>query len=177
MKIAVKFYSQVSNPENLPGEWPAIVQELADDAEGPDDFTIMSVIQYKNYLTEKQSLYDDWFNTYKKPKLDAEKASEERREGIDRRRMHGEQIVKEFREFAIRLSEQGLLDTPTSIDMGSLLQSAKFYIDIGYLTGAIYVIQTASHAFLDNHYIDIYGTDTGVSVRNYFIGRLNEGNS
>jgi hypothetical protein len=50
MNVAVKFYSDVSNPKGIPGEWPAEVREIGEDKsyeKEPGPWSIMTVEQYK----------------------------------------------------------------------------------------------------------------------------------
>ena len=57
MNIAVKFYSETTNPENLPGVWPAETIELGDSVTLPEGFTtIMSIQDYQQYISDNQHL-------------------------------------------------------------------------------------------------------------------------
>ena len=61
MNLAVKFYSQVANPDSLPGLWPAEVIELGDSSNLPDgDWTLMSLAEFNAYREEHNYLFKEW---------------------------------------------------------------------------------------------------------------------
>lgn len=64
MKLAVKFYSDVENPDNIPGEWPAEVLELLDEEQIPDGFIEMSLEEYNQYRQNNKAVYDEWLLTH-----------------------------------------------------------------------------------------------------------------
>lgn len=60
-KMAVLFYSQVSNPQNIPGDWPAKSYIFDPKSETPPpEYTIMLIEEYKLYIRNHQSEYDAW---------------------------------------------------------------------------------------------------------------------
>lgn len=68
MDLAVKYYNQVANPQGIPGWWPAEVRELADGASPPDDdWYVMSLAGYGDWIERHQAEYDDWARLNPKP--------------------------------------------------------------------------------------------------------------
>lgn len=61
MNLAVKFYSQVSNPLNFPGTWPAEVRELGASSTLPDvSWTLMTTVEYQTYLITHSAAISTW---------------------------------------------------------------------------------------------------------------------
>lgn len=57
---AVKFFSQVSNPDNVPGDWPAIVESGPVDMVIPEGYTGMTDAEYAAYVAAHQAEFDAW---------------------------------------------------------------------------------------------------------------------
>ncbi len=62
--LAVLLYSAVDpslNPQNIPGNWPYQVIELAADQSPPDDtWQIMTIDQYGSWIASNQAAYNSW---------------------------------------------------------------------------------------------------------------------
>ena len=69
MKYAVKFYSQVENPEGVPGTWPAITIDGPDTLVVPDGFTGMTEAEHTAYVESHQAEYDAWVEAASSTKL------------------------------------------------------------------------------------------------------------
>lgn len=69
MKYAVKFYSQVENPEGVPGAWPAITIDGPDTLVIPDGFTAMTAEEHAAYIALHQADYDAWVEAGSSTKL------------------------------------------------------------------------------------------------------------
>ena len=68
MQIAVKFYKDVSNPNNLPVEWPAECVELRDGQPCPDGCQEMTMDEYHTYRAVHKGKYEDWHQNVYTPK-------------------------------------------------------------------------------------------------------------
>lgn len=68
MNIAVKFYkSHKKKPLGLPDSWPWQCHEIGDATEFEDsDFVVMTVDEYKKYVSDHQSAYDSYEEVYQK---------------------------------------------------------------------------------------------------------------
>lgn len=64
MKYGIKLYSEVDNPEGVPGEWPAITVKFEDGdmkiLPYLDGYTVMTESEYLAYIAEYQGVYDAW---------------------------------------------------------------------------------------------------------------------
>lgn len=64
MNLAVKFYSQVPNPNNFPGIWPAEVRELGDSTKLPDgDWSLMTKDEYERHVAQCEPIMAEWETT------------------------------------------------------------------------------------------------------------------
>lgn len=61
MRYAVKLYSQVANPEGIPGGWPAEVLLLSDSDLLPEGYTEMTSDQVVAQKTTNLTAYNTWF--------------------------------------------------------------------------------------------------------------------
>ena len=57
--LAVKFYGQVSNPQNIPTNWPAVVSEIGTNNAGPG-YTQFTKESLKQYIAQHQPEMDAW---------------------------------------------------------------------------------------------------------------------
>lgn len=68
--IAYKTYSQVANPDGIPGNWPALCKDLKSDGSAVDGtsldnaWTVCSVSAYSTYLAANRAQYDAWAVTF-----------------------------------------------------------------------------------------------------------------
>ena len=69
MKYAVKFYSQVENPEGVPGTWPAVTIDGPDTLVVPEGFTTMTEAEHTAYVAAHQAEYDAWVEAASSTKL------------------------------------------------------------------------------------------------------------
>jgi len=69
MKYAVKFYSQVENPEGVPGTWPAVTINGPDTLVVPEGFTAMTEAEHAAYVAAHQAEYDAWVDDASSTKL------------------------------------------------------------------------------------------------------------
>lgn len=76
MNLAVKFYSQVANPQSIPGQWPAEVKELGESTGAPDGWTLMTAGEYDNYRASHESAMDTWEATQIKVEAPSAPAAE-----------------------------------------------------------------------------------------------------
>lgn len=61
MKIAVKLYRDVSNPEGIPENWPAESYMFDEKIHKPtDDYIVMTEDEYKKYKELHYVEYDEW---------------------------------------------------------------------------------------------------------------------
>jgi hypothetical protein len=64
MSLAVKFYSQVANPLNIPGVWPAESVDIGNGAAPDNTYTVMSFQEFLDYKAVHQAAYDAWYFSY-----------------------------------------------------------------------------------------------------------------
>lgn len=60
MKLAVKFYRDLPNPDQYPGYWPAKCVELDDDDTDLDGYTMMSLKELEAYKDDYREQFDEW---------------------------------------------------------------------------------------------------------------------
>lgn len=64
MKVLdVQFYSQVSNPDGIPTDWPAKCVEIDDALPVTPSHTRMTLAQFAAYRAARQAAYDAWEST------------------------------------------------------------------------------------------------------------------
>lgn len=61
MNLAVLLYRDVSNPLNIPADWPAIAEPFNNQ---PPPYIEMTPIEYANYLAAHKAEYDVWLNAH-----------------------------------------------------------------------------------------------------------------
>jgi hypothetical protein len=74
MKLAVKLYSQLDpseNPQNIPGSRPALVVELGDSSELPDNsgWSVMTLEEYHQLMADTQAEFNVWQTAQSRPKV------------------------------------------------------------------------------------------------------------
>jgi hypothetical protein len=58
--LAVKFYKQVENPYEIPGEWPCESFPITSEKECPKGFVIMSDKEYQAHIDKHLEAKNEW---------------------------------------------------------------------------------------------------------------------
>lgn len=128
MNLAVKMYGNLeSNPQNLPGLWPAEVIELGDSTDLPNNtYVLMTVEELQAYKANHVSDYNTWKSQYP---------------AIPIQEMVSEKIIK-----AMEFGRKIIADyAATNVLMGYNLTQVKYIMDKtakvrdSLLLGSLYV--------------------------------------